>query len=181
MKLNKPWPLASLYKDNLTLSPATENDMNLVFLMGQDAWGAECQTQEYLDICYSSEKYRSGNWFILKNSKGTPVSSVIAYAIPGPDNRSWIGIGSLATEVSSRNKGYGLSCLSMLIDGYEKQQTINSFILFKDVQTNIYSSAGFMTAESMGYKGLHPNLLLRTDEKNNPETEYFLKTSIRYF
>ena len=53
MKLNKPWPLFPLYKDNLTLSPATENDMSLVFFMGQDAWGAEYQTEECLDICYS--------------------------------------------------------------------------------------------------------------------------------
>lgn len=181
MILNKPDVLAPLYKDNLILSPAEENDMTQIFLMGQDAWGAEYQTEEYLDICYNSDKYRSGNWFILKNCKGTPISSAISYAIPGLNNRSWIGIGSLSTAVDSRKKGYGLSCLPMLIEAHEKQKKYKDFILFQDIQTKTYNSAGFIAAESMGYTGLHPNLLLRTNKQNNQETELFLKNSVGYF
>ena len=181
MKLSKPLPLKPLYRDNMTLSPAEENDMTHVFLMGKDAWGAEFQTEEYLDICCASEKYRLGNWFILRDSSGAPLSSAISYVIPGHNNSSWIGIGSLATEVNSRKKGYGLSCLSMLLEGYEKQQATTGFMLFQDVQTNIYRSAGFVAAESIGYKGAHPSLLLRINERNNQEAEYFLKTPPSYF
>ena len=181
MKLNKPWPLTPIHRGDLILSPAKENDMTLVFLMGQDAWGADYQTEEYLDICYKSEKYRSGNWLILRDSNGTPVSSAICYTIPGHNNSSWIGIGSLATEMNSRKKGYGLGCLSMLIDGYEKLQKNKGFMLFQDVDTKIYSSAGFITAESMGYKGTHQNLLLRAGEKNKQEIEFILKNPPHYF
>lgn len=181
MKLNKPRPLTPLYRDNLILSPAEENDMPLVFLMGQDAWGAEYQTAEYLDICYQSEKYRSGIWLVLRNTNGTPISSAISYAIPGHNNSSWIGIDSLATELNYRKKGYGLSCLSMLIEGHEKQQTTKGFMLFQDVQTKIYSSAGFITAASMGYKEPPPNLLLRTHENNHHETDLILKKTPSYF
>ena len=111
----------------------------------------------------------------------TAISSAISYVIPGHNNSSWIGIGSLATEVNSRKKGYGLSCLSMLLEGYEKQQATTGFVLFQDVQTSIYRSAGFVAAESIGYTGAHPSLLLRINERNNQEAEYFLKNPPSYF
>ena len=80
MRLSKPRPLAPTYRDDLILSPAEENEMTPVFLMGQDAWGADHPTETYLDICYQSKKYKSGRWFILRNSNGTPISSTITYA-----------------------------------------------------------------------------------------------------
>lgn len=181
MRLKKPRPLTPTYRDDLILSPAEENEMTPVFLMGQDAWGADYTTETYLDICYQSEKYRSGRWFILRNSNGTPIASTITYAISGHNNSSWIGIGSLATAPGSRKKGYGLTCLSMLIEGYEKQQLTKGFMLFQDVQTKIYSSAGFITAESMDHKGFSPNLLLRTPENNHQEIEHFSKNPPGYF
>jgi hypothetical protein len=160
--LTKPQKLKPLSRDIFTLRSATEEDLTKAFLMGQDAWGDNAPTAEYLEMCRNSIKYRSGNWSILTLPSGQPLSSVISYAFSDAALAPWIGIGSLATVINERSKGYAL-------------------MLFSDIKSGIYAAAGFQNARSVGYDEQAGNLMLKTSNIKKAEAERLLQVYVNYF
>lgn len=179
--LTKPQKLKPLSRDIFTLRSATEEDLTKAFLMGQDAWGDNAPTAEYLEMCRNSIKYRSGNWSILTLPSGQPLSSVISYAFSDAALAPWIGIGSLATVINERSKGYALMCLSMLIESYELEHNVRNFMLFSDIKSGIYAAAGFQNARSVGYDEQAGNLMLKTSNIKKAEAERLLQVYVNYF
>lgn len=179
--LRKPQKLMPVSRDIFTLRPATEKDMNAVFLMGQDAWGDKATESEYLAMCRNSVKYQSGNWSILTLADGRPLSSAISYALSESAPDLWIGIGSLSTVINERSKGHALICLSMLVESYDRQQSAKKFMLFSDVPSGIYASAGFQDARTVGYDEQASNLMIKTSNNEKPEADQLLRRYVHYF
>lgn len=181
MILKKPQEIISVSQDGFTLRSATEEDMTAIFLMGRDAWGSKAKEVEYLEMCRNSEKYQSGNWSILTLHDGRPLSSVISYTLSENAPACWVGIGSLATVINERFKGYARVCLSMLMASYELQQNVSNFMLFSDIQSGIYVSAGFRNAKSSGLEEQASNLMIKTGDLERAGAQELLRQYIHYF
>ena len=121
--------------------PSKPAEMDYIYLMGKDVWGIDTNEQQYLEECRASEKYTLGQWYVLEHNKQL-VSSLIIYKNNFQLNQSFVGIGSVATMPSERNKGYAgaliQACIEKLIvQGY------SGVYLFSETNSKIYNSCGF--------------------------------------
>ena len=132
------------------VGPDAIDDLDEVFLMGYDAWGAGLPVEMYLDSCLASYKYKKGSFYILEDSSGKFLSSCIAYplsAFGGVVSERAVGIGSLATSMSERNKGYATLLLSMLMAELERDG-VDAFFIHSDIPPKLYENLGFIAAPS---------------------------------
>jgi len=116
---------------------AKEIEYQDIFLMGQDVWSDNMNETEYLETCFKSEKYKKGQWWILEDN-GHIVSSLIVYKFK---DQSY-GIGSIATCIHERKKGYGSKLLTDVMEFYK---TFGQRIfLYSDIDPSFYKRVGFM-------------------------------------
>ena len=121
--------------------PAKPSDLDYIYLMGKDVWGIDTNEQQYLEECHASEKYKLGQWYCLEINKQL-ISSLITYKNMFQLNKSSVGIGSVATVLSARNKGYA----SMLIQQCIEKLTVQGYsgvYLFSETNSTIYKDCGF--------------------------------------
>ncbi|HRK02985.1 MAG TPA: GNAT family N-acetyltransferase [Oligoflexia bacterium] len=143
---------------------AVENELNEVFLMGYDAWGASLPIDMYLDSCAASYKYKQGEFYILENEAGKLLSSCIVYPLMkfgGIVSECAVGIGSLVTAPEDRHKGYATALLAALM-GTLEERGIDAFFIHSDIPTKIYEKLGFYAApEDMRDRGRGVTPMLR--------------------
>ena len=129
---------------------ARQSELDTVFLMGYDAWGAGLPVHMYLESCLASYKYKLGEFYVLVNDLNEPVSSCIVYplsAFGGVAGERAIGIGSLATAEVERHKGYATLLMTLLMKNLEAEG-VDAFFIHSDIYPRIYEKLGFAPAPS---------------------------------
>jgi len=127
---------------------AAAQEIEDVFMMGYDAWGADLPVEMYVDSCKASYKYKQGVFYVLESEQGRLLSSCIVYpltAFGGVVSERAVGIGSLATSATDRRQGFATLFLSMLMDHLEKDG-VDAFFIHSDIQPRIYENLGFVSA-----------------------------------
>ena len=123
---------------DLNFRPAISGDMSTIFMMGFDVWGESNSVEQYLQECYSSEKYRRGTWYVLVKSRNQPVCSLITYNF---DDEK-IGIGSIATQPDLRGKGLASLLVKNFIDSLTTSDKM--IFLYSDISPKLYERLGFI-------------------------------------
>ncbi len=145
---------------------ADEAELDEIFLMGYDTWGAGLPVEMYLDSCAASYKYKKGQFYVLEDNVGQLLSSCIVYplsAFGGAVSERAVGIGSLATAANERHKGYATLLLSMLMSALEADG-VDAFFIHSDIHPKIYENLGFSAApERFRQEGSVPMLRLSCD------------------
>lgn len=127
---------------------AIDEELEEVFLMGYDSWGAELPVEMYLASCIASYKYKQGQFYVLEDDEGMLISSCIVYpltAFGGVVSERAVGIGNLATVITERQKGYATLLLAMLMQQLEKEG-VDAFFTHADNDASIYENLGFKPA-----------------------------------
>ena len=122
---------------DLIFRDAKEDELDAVYLMGEDAWAEGSSREEYLDGCRSSEKYKRGQFKVLSDNDEL-VCSLIAYTI----SNKWLGIGSIATPTEKRGNGYASQLVKEVCDKAFKSG-FTSIFLYSDISPDFYSKLGF--------------------------------------
>ncbi|MBI4056016.1 MAG: GNAT family N-acetyltransferase [Elusimicrobia bacterium] len=124
----------------LTTRTAQPNELDSVFMMGFDAWSGGKLKKQYLAGCHSSPKYRKGKWYVLTDSEGSLISSLITYRL----SVHVAGIGSIATPPALRNHGYASRLISGVISILEVRERVQDIFLFADIAPRFYKPFGFV-------------------------------------
>jgi predicted N-acetyltransferase YhbS len=123
-----------------------------IYLMGFDVWAEGDSEAEYVQGCSESTKYKSGTWYVLA-SNSTLMASLIVYESGFKLPKNFCGIGSVATAIEHRHKGYA----SYLVKGVcEKLQAIGytGVFLHSDIDPMFYERLGFVQASTQNPKCL---------------------------
>ncbi|MFD6211426.1 GNAT family N-acetyltransferase, partial [Peribacillus sp. NPDC060253] len=100
---------------------ATDKDMEVVYMMGYDVWGDNMLSQEYVTMCQGSSKYKKGKWYVLEETDTKELlSSLIVYELNLSEDLLVRGIGSIATPLHLRQKGYASILIEEVINKLEK-------------------------------------------------------------
>lgn len=117
--------------------------MDAVYMMGFDRWSGDSDKGQYFLGCRSSDKYRSGDWFV-RETQGRLVSSMIVYShgfgLP-PDT---LGLGSIATHPDYRGCGHAKGLINGVLGG-EACIEAQAIYLHSDIGTAFYEEFGFVT------------------------------------
>jgi ribosomal protein S18 acetylase RimI-like enzyme len=114
-------------------------DMTAIYMMGYDVWGDGRPQSPYLEQCYGSQKYKRGQWYVLADSRGNPLSSLITYKLE--PNVS--GIGSIATPPEMRKRGLASRLISDVLE-LLKRDGVKTVFLFSDISPEFYEKFGFI-------------------------------------
>lgn len=117
---------------------ARTEEMDAVFMMGFDAWGAGKTQEEYLKECRTSKKYKKGQWYVLIDRSTEPASSLIIYEI----SANTVGIGSVSTLPKLRKRGHATLMISQFLSSLEPE--IKNVFLFADSSPKFYEKFGFV-------------------------------------
>lgn len=124
---------------------ATSEDMKVVYLMGYDVWGHNMTSKEYLTICDGSSKYKRGKWYVLEETDTNELlSSLIVYVLNPSEGLIVRGIGSIATPIHFRHKGYASTLIKKVIHVLEQSNHCNHFFLYSDIGSDFYKKLGFI-------------------------------------
>lgn len=107
--------------------------------MGFDTWSEGSDRDQYLANCRASPKYKKGQWFVLSNGTNL-LSSLIIYQFA--ERR--FGIGSIATSMKFRNKGYASKLICSVIADIEKHNPHGAIFLYSDINANFYERFEFV-------------------------------------
>ncbi|AJQ95683.1 GNAT family N-acetyltransferase [Gynuella sunshinyii] len=116
-------------------------EMDVIYLMGLDAWGEGGEKASYLESCKNSKKYELGQWYCLEID-GELAASLIIYRDEWGLKPGYIGIGSVCTAPSHRRKGYATALVVECIKDF-KASGAQGIYLFSDIAPEIYQRLGF--------------------------------------
>ena len=124
------------------LRDASLNELNQIYLMGEDAWSDGRTTAQYLEGCRTSLKYKQGFFKILTDGEQL-LSSLIIYDL----STERLGIGSIATPPEFRKQGYASKLVSLVADQAISEGKFDLF-LFSDIGSKYYEKLGFSVLPS---------------------------------
>ena len=123
----------------------TSKDMESVYMMGYDVWGENMASDEYITMCNDSVKYKRGTWYVLEDLDTKElVSSLIVYELPSSEDRTSRGIGSIATPLTLRKRGYASILIEQVIQDLERTEKCTDFFLYSDIGTAFYHKLNFI-------------------------------------
>jgi len=140
---------------------ATSDDFDEIFIMGFDVWSDGQNENDYLDGCHASQKYKKGQWWVLSNDDGLLVSSLISYKL---NVRSW-GIGSLATPITFRGKGYASELLKGVCEELIRTKSAKAIFLFSDINPEFYEKHGFVALPKKIQKFKNTTCMVKTENQ----------------
>ena len=151
---------------------ARDEEYDQIYRMGFDVWADGDSEEEYLTGCRNSPKYKKGTWFVL-SIDGQLVSSLIVYQLDGYA----VGIGSIATPLDLRGKGYASKLISSAIDTFESKNSETIFFLYSDINPEFYEKFGFLRINSDAQRYKTTTCMIRgkniqsflTDKEKTPE------------
>ena len=138
--------------------PARPEEMDEVYLMGYDAWGAGDGADAYLAACAASPKYATGRWLVLEDG-GILLSSLIVYDLGGPA----AGLGSIATAPERRGHGHA-SRLTAAAAGAIEGAGKSRIFLFSDIEPAFYERLGFRALPARFQRKPGSCCMVRTDD-----------------
>jgi predicted GNAT family N-acyltransferase len=123
---------------------ATKEEMIEIYKMGYDVWGDNLPYEEYITMCQASKKYKKGKWYVLEATDTKQLlSSLIVYELNLSDDQVVKGIGSIATPLYLRKKGYASLLVKETINKLEQEEKCNNFFLYSDIGIEFYKELGF--------------------------------------
>ncbi|PCJ58195.1 MAG: GNAT family N-acetyltransferase [Planctomycetota bacterium] len=125
----------------MEIRKAKIEEFDQIFMLGYDVWGEDASICEYLDDCKNSEKYQSGEWYVLVNDE-VVLSALIVYSKCFGLADNYHGIGSIATDPKHRKKGYASKLISYFCQKL-KDEGISGLYLYSDIDDNFYKKLGF--------------------------------------
>ena len=131
----------------MQIRKASHHELDAIYWMGFDAWGADLAPTEYLASCQRSKKYQSGVWYLLLVDK-RPVSSLIVYRDQFGLGQGCFGIGSLATDPTMRGKGFGSHLLRGVTDMLLSDPNTVATFLHADIDHHYYEKLGYRRIQS---------------------------------
>jgi predicted N-acetyltransferase YhbS len=136
--------LCELILGEFRVRKAADADMDSVYMMGYDTWGDGQSKTAYLEGCRTSPKYAAGTWYVLEDREGEPLSALIVYNSPNHGlQENTLGIGSLATKLAERGKGYANHLMWDLMRSFLDRNHETIFYLFADVNSKFYEALDF--------------------------------------
>ncbi len=109
-----------------------------IYKMGFDVWADGSSLENYLEECRTSPKYRQGEWFVLERNRAL-LSSLLVHSFA--DNV--YGIGSIATPVDQRKKGYASALIKSVLNDLQKNRSSKVTYLYSDINPEFYQRFGF--------------------------------------
>ncbi|WP_112180470.1 MULTISPECIES: GNAT family N-acetyltransferase [Paraliobacillus] len=132
---------------------ATKEDMIDIYMMGYDVWGDNMSSEEYVTMCQDSSKYKKGKWYVLEATDTKELlSSLIVYELNPSEDIIVKGIGSIATPLTFRKKGYASLLVKETINELEQEEDCNNFFLYSDIGADFYKTLGFIELPNEGQK-----------------------------
>ena len=119
---------------------ARPDEMNEIYLMGQDVWGASQSAQDYLADCASSKKYRTGNWHVLEEGERL-LASLIVYRLSDIGDGAY-GLGSIAVPIEFRKRGHATRLIRHVLERLDREGASRVY-LHSDIPAIIYERLGF--------------------------------------
>lgn len=124
---------------------ATKEEMIEIYKMGYDVWGDNLPYEEYITMCQASKKYKKGKWYVLEETDTKQLlSSLIVYELNLSVDQIVKGIGSIATPLYLRKKGYASLLVKETINKLEQEEKCNNFFLYSDIGIEFYKELGFI-------------------------------------
>lgn len=124
---------------------AIKEEMMEIYKMGYDVWGDNLPYEEYITMCQASKKYKKGKWYVLEATDTKQLlSSLIIYELNLSDDQNVKGIGSIATPLYLRKKGYASLLVKETINKLEQDEKCNNFFLYSDIGIKFYKELGFI-------------------------------------
>ncbi|WP_375103215.1 GNAT family N-acetyltransferase [Paenibacillus sp. RS8] len=134
---------------------ATKEEMIEIYKMGYDVWGDNLPYEDYITMCQASKKYKEGTWYVLEATDTNQLlSSLIVYKLNLSEDQIVKGIGSIATPLYLRKKGYASLLVEATINKLEQEEKCNNFFLYSDIGIEFYEGLGFIALpnDSQKYK-----------------------------
>lgn len=134
---------------------AKKEEMIEIYKMGYDVWGDNLPYEEYITMCQASNKYKRGKWYVLEATDTKQLlSSLIVYELNLSKYQIVKGIGSIATPLYLRKKGYASLLVKEMINKLEQEESCNNFFLYSDIGIEFYKGLGFIVLpnDSQKYK-----------------------------
>ena len=124
----------------MKLREAIQAEMNDIFMMGFDTWSEGLTKESYLESCANSPKYKKGTWWLLENNNSELLCSLIVYQF----ETSVFGIGSIATPVELRGKGYASDLVNKVCTYLEQTNQAKAIFLYSDIKPDFYENLNFV-------------------------------------
>ncbi|MBW3697728.1 GNAT family N-acetyltransferase [Vibrio sp. T187] len=128
----------------MNLRKSEPSELDVIYNMGFDVWNGGLSLEEYLTGCRNSDKYRAGTWYVLIEN-GQIVSSLIVYSGLFGLKEGCYGIGSVATPLSLRGKGYASQLIRLVTAELFARSGIKAVYLHSDIGHEFYRKLGFAT------------------------------------
>ncbi|MFN7906111.1 MAG: GNAT family N-acetyltransferase [Pseudobdellovibrionaceae bacterium] len=141
---------------NVIARKATSDEMDQIYMMGFDVWSDGSTQAEYLAGCRASLKYKSGTWYVLESSDQL-VCSLITYNL----GLNEIGIGSIATPIHFRKRGYASTLIKKVIDDLDVVLDMPTYFLYADISPKFYERFGFAIVPSELQKYKESSCMIR--------------------
>jgi hypothetical protein len=129
----------------IEIREAISLDMDVVYMMGYDVWGGGMPSKEYVTMCNDSNKYKRGRWYVLEDTDTKELlCSLIVYELNPSENVNIRGIGSIATPLHLRHKGYASILIKGVINELEQKYNCDHFFLYSDIEADFYKKLDFI-------------------------------------
>ncbi|MDM5221265.1 hypothetical protein QUF86_11115 [Peribacillus sp. NJ11] len=152
---------------------ATSGDMEAVYMMGHDVWGDKMAANEYITMCRNSSKYKKGKWHVLEETATKELlSSLIVYELNPSEALIVRGIGSIATPMHLRKKGYASLLIQKVINDLEQRMNCTDFFLYSDIGTAFYKKLNFIELPSTKQKYEDSICMYYSNEKDMDSISY---------
>lgn len=142
-----------------SMRDAHTNELDQVYLMGEDVWSDGASTEQYLNGCRTSSKYKQGQFKILTDDHRL-LSSLIIYDL----SLERLGIGSIATPPQYRKNGYASKLVLLAMEQAVSMGKID-FFLFSDIGPEFYEKLGFSQLPDQYQKYSDSICMLKTERR----------------
>ncbi|MGR5152375.1 GNAT family N-acetyltransferase [Photobacterium swingsii] len=130
----------------MNLRKAEDHELDTIYGMGFDIWGDGLSLDAYLMGCRDSDKYLAGTWYVLVE-KDQVVSSLIVYEKMFGLKEGCFGLGSVATHLKSRQKGYASALVNLVKAELFANHNCKVLYLHNDIDKLFYSKLGFVSIQ----------------------------------
>ncbi|MDN3612501.1 GNAT family N-acetyltransferase [Vibrio ostreicida] len=130
----------------MRLRKAEANELDVIYSMGVDTWSGGLSLQAYLTSCRNSEKYAAGIWYVLVD-KDQVVSSLIVYSRMFDLREGCFGLGSVATPLELRRKGYASKLVNRIKAELFSKHACKALYLYSDIDQEFYRKLGFVSIQ----------------------------------
>lgn len=126
--------------DKIVIRKALENELDIIYQMGFDAWSDGSTLENYLEDCRASVKYRQGQWLVLEKNEEL-ISSLLIHSF----GNNVFGIGSIATAHMHRKYGHASRLITFTLESLVRDKNAKAIYLYSDINRDFYHTFGFVT------------------------------------